>query len=142
MSITAANCTFMMTVGTIFPTPQQLQQFAADEIFTVAGIHSSEVVMGVDGVMTAGFVFVPIEQGIMLQADSPSEFLFDSWWATQLQLKDILYANATITFPSLGQKWNMVKGSLTTYQPLPNAKKLLQPRQHGITWQNVIPALI
>lgn len=141
MSITAANAILFLGIPGLFPVPQQIQGFAADDVYDVDAIESAEVSMGVDGVMTAGFVYVPVKQSFTLQADSTSTFLFDTWWATQQQAADIIYANGSLILPSLGTKWTQTKGALTSWKPIPDAKKLLQPRKFQVTWETVLPAL-
>lgn len=142
MSITSANATFFISIAGLFPAPQQLFKFAADEVFDTDPIEAAEVQMGVDGYKTAGFVFVPVKQGISLMADSPSAALFDQWYAAQQTARDVFNANGTIYLPTLGTKWAMINGTLTTYPPLPNARKVLQPRKFGVTWERVSPAVI
>ena len=139
MSITSATAILMLGIPSLFPVPQQLQGFAADDIFDVDAIDSAEVLMGVDGILSAGFVFVPIRQNISLQADSPSNIIFDTWWAFQQQTKDVFFANGSVVIKSLSSKWTLVKGSLTSYKPIPDAKRIMQPRRFTITWQSVQP---
>lgn len=141
MSITAANAIVMLSIIGIVPVPQQIQGFAADDVFDTDAIESAEVSMGVDGVMTAGFVFVPVRQTFTVQADSPSASIFDLWWATQQAAADIFYANGLVVLPSLGQKWQQTKGALTSWKPIPDAKKLLQARKFQITWESVLPSI-
>jgi hypothetical protein len=141
MSITSTNAIIMIGVTGIFPVPFQLQQFAADDIFDVESIEAAETMMGVDGVLTGGMVFVPVRMTISLMADSVSNVLFDTWWALTQQARDIFPANGNVILKGTGQKWTLVNGILTNYKPLPDAKKILQPRRHQITWQQVIPAV-
>lgn len=141
MSITGANAAFILTIPSVFPAPQQLQNFAADDVFDTEPLESAEVLMGVDGKMSGGFVFVPVKQVIALQADSPSNSLFDAWWASQQVAKAIFEAQGVVILTDLGTKWVLVNGVLTTYPPIPNVKKLLQPRRFGITWESVSPAI-
>lgn len=139
-AITAANATILITIPSIFPTPQQLQGFAADEIFDTDSVESVETLMGVDGVLSAGFVNVPIKWGISLQADSASNFIFDTWY-TQMQVaKDVFPASAIVLLNTIGTKWALTNGYLTAYKPMPDAHKLLMPRKYGITWQTISPA--
>jgi hypothetical protein len=142
VSITAANAILMLSIPGLVPVPQQIQGFAADDVYDVDAIESAEVSMGVDGVMTAGFVYVPVKQNFTLQADSESVGIFDLWWATQQQAADVFYANGGIVLPSLGTKWTQTRGALTSWKPVPDAKKLLQPRKFTVTWQSIIPAVI
>lgn len=142
MSITSATAVYMLSVQSLFPTPQQLQGFSADEVYATDPIDSAEVLMGIDGYMSAGFVFVPIKQNISLQADSASNTIFQVWWESQQLIKDLYIANGTIRLPSIGQKLTMTNGVLTTFPPLADAGKTLKPRKYGITWNSVIPAPI
>lgn len=138
--ITSANAVYMLTID-IFPAPQQLQGFAADDIFDTDPIESVETLMGVDGFLSAGFVFVPVRQQIHLQADSPSGSLFDAWWAANQVGRQSLFATGVVTLTALGTKWALFNGVLRSYQPIPNARRVLQPRVFGITWESVSPAV-
>jgi hypothetical protein len=138
-SITGANAVVMLSVTGLFLIPQPLQGFAADDVYDNDPIDSVETMMGVDGVLSAGFVYVPIEQRYALQANSPSVSFFDQWWSAMQQVQDVYFAQGQIRLPSLGKKWNMVNGVLVSYKPLPDGKKLLQPQRFGIRWERVIP---
>ena len=140
-SITGANSVYMLSITGLFPAPQQLQGFAADDVFSTDPVQSAETLMGVDGLLSGGFVFAPIVQGVSLQADSDSNFIFDEWWAAQQQAREVYIANGLVILPNLGTKWNLSRGFLTSYPPMPDAKKLLQPRRFGITWGSVTPAV-
>lgn len=139
-SITGANAVFMLTIPDLYDTPQQLQGFAADDVFSTDALQSAETLMGVDGHLAGGFVFVEIKQTIALQADSPSNDVFDNWHQAQQGAQEVFIANGMVILSNLGRKWTMTRGFLTTYPPLPNAKKILQPRSFGVTWQSVRPA--
>lgn len=139
MSITAANAVVMLTLQPIFLSPYQLQQFAADNIFGTDPLDAAETSMGVDGRLTAGFVNVSTRQTFYLQADSPANDFFDQWYGRQKADQDTYIAGGTILLRSLGKKYTMVRGFLKSYQPLPNAAKVLQARQHTIEWQSAVP---
>lgn len=139
-SLTGATAIYALGVTGLYTVPQQLQGFAADDVFSTEAIQSAEVLMGVDGNLSAGFVYVPVVQNISLQADSPSNDLFDQWWAAQQAAEETYIANALITLKAIGKKWTLTRGFLTKYSPVPDTKKLIQPRQYGITWNRVSPA--
>lgn len=136
-TITSANAVLTLAIVNLFDTPQQLTNFAAEDIYTVEPRQTAEVAMGVDGILSGGFVFVPTTQSISLMADSPSNQLFDDWVQAQETQKDIYYANAVIILQSLQQKWVMTKGVLTSYPPLADAARVLRPRRFTIQWENV-----
>jgi hypothetical protein len=139
--ITSANSVLMLTVFPLFPIPQQLQGFAAEDVFDTDPLESAETLMGVDGRLSAGFVFVPVMQNYALQADSPSVFIFDTWWTSQQIAKTIFFGDMTVLLTSLGKKWAMTNGVLSSYKPLPDGKKVLQPQRFRITWESALPAV-
>lgn len=141
-SLTGANAIITLAVAGIFPAPQQLQGFAADDVFDTDAIESAETVMGVDGKLSAGFVYVPVRQNYSLQADSASIFFFDTWWAQQQATRDIFFASGVTLLTAVGKKWAMSRGVLTSYTPIPATKKLLQPQRFSITWESLLPALV
>lgn len=144
MSITSSNAIYTLNVAGLnaFPGPVQLQQFSAEDIFGTDPISSAEVQMGVDGNMTAGFIFTPKPQQVSLMADSPSNAVFDAWYAQEEQAGDKLEASGIIILPAVRKQYTMVTGFLTSYPPLPNAGRVLQPRRFAITWSRINPANI
>lgn len=140
-TITSANAIFNLSVVPLFLAAQRLQGFAADDVFSTRPINSAEVLMGLDGIQSAGYVNVSVEQEIALQADSPSMFIFDTWYNAQVIAQDLYFASGTVTLPGTGSKWAMTKGVLSTYHSIPDSGKTLKPRRFGITWQSVSPAL-
>src|ERR1700676_3244997 len=139
-SITAANAVIMMALPLVFPVPQPIQGFMADDVFGTDPMHPTEVSRGVDGKLSGGYVYSEIKQTFSLQADSPSNFFFDQWFLQQVALRDTLTANAVILLTSLGSKWIMTKGFLVDYPVIPDAKKLLVGRKFAIQWESVTPA--
>jgi len=137
--ITSANAVILISVPLLLPVPQQLQGFAADDIFDMDDVDATDVVMGVDGILSGGVVFTPKPQNYSLQADSPSISFFDAWYAGQQSAVAAFAAQGTVTFTSVGKSFACATGFLTRYKPMPDAKKTLQPQKFRITWQSVIP---
>ena len=140
MSLTSANATILFSVGTLFPAPIPLSGFAADDIFDVAEVKRAETLMGVDGILSGGFVWEEVKQTFSFQADSPSCLIFDQWQEAEQALEDVYPASATIILPGLATAWACINGFLMTASPMPSAKKLLQPRKFAISWNIVSPA--
>lgn len=141
-SLTAATAVYILSITDLFPVGQQLQGFAADDVFSTEQVPSAEVLMGVDSRLSGGFIYAPVVQTIMLQADSDSNFIFDQWWAVQQQQQEAFIANAIVMLKAVGSKWNLTRGFLTQYKPIPDAKKILQARQFQITWNFVLPSVV
>jgi len=140
MSITSANAVLTLSQPILFPTPVQIQGFAVDDIYDMDEVKSVETLMGVDGVLSAGFVFRERVQHIMLQADSASNDFFDTVNMQQEAALDVYQLSGQIQLPGIATKFNQIKGFLTGYKPMPDAKRTLTPRRYEITWEKVFPA--
>lgn len=141
-SITSANAVIMLAVPGVFPVPQSIQQFSAEDIFTNDPVQANEVAMGVDGHLAAGFVYTAVSWSVSLMADSPSNAFFDTWYNTMKRNVESYRCNGTIWLKSVNQKYDMVNGALTTYRNMSDAARVLRPRAFVITWESVSPALI
>lgn len=141
-TLTAANSVITLLITGILPVPQQLQGFATDDIFSTEAVESAEVLMGVDGKLSAGWVPTIKKQTYTLQADSPSNAIFDAWASAQEAAREIFAAQGSVSLPGLGTAYVMTTGYLTSYVPVPEAKKILQPRKFTVSWQAILPVPI
>lgn len=141
-SLTVANSVIMFVVPDLFPVPQQLVGYSTDDVFTTEPVDSVETVMGLDGKLSAGWVPTPKRQTFVLQADSLSILMFDTWQQSQEAIKDAYVANAVITLPSLGRFYTCTKGFLTNYAAIPDARRTLQARRFQITWESILGAAL
>lgn len=141
-TLTSANATIFLQVAGLFSIPQQLQGFAADDVFSSEKLNSAELSMGVDGKLSAGFVFVPAKWSISLQADSDSNFFFDQWYLAQQTARELLPASGLVLLRTLNTKWTLTRGFLTGYTPIPDTKKKIEPRNFECTWQSIVPSAV
>jgi hypothetical protein len=141
-SITSANSIFIITVPGLYGSGVQLQGYAADKAFATEALEVAEVKMGVDGIMTAGYVPNPVKQKITLQADSQSKEIFSTILAAMQQTRDIYWMAGVITLPATGETFSLSQGVLTSLHPVPDAEKVLAPQEYEITWQSVQRALL
>jgi hypothetical protein len=137
-TITSANSVLTLSVSGVYDSPVNIQGYAVDDAFESEAVQQSEVLMGVDGVLSGGKVWVPYKMTVHLQADSPSIEIFDAWRAAQDAQVDVFVANANIVLPSTGMSYSLVNGYLTTATPFPAVKKTLQPVVYEITWQTIV----
>lgn len=138
-SITAANSIYMIAILGLYPIPQQLQGYAADAAFDTEAADSAEIVIGVDGIMSAGFVPFVTKQTINIMPDSPSSLLFEDWMAAQKAAREVYYANASVTLPSVNRAYVLTNGILTSFPAIPGTRKVLQARAFTITWESINP---
>src|SRR5205085_721504 len=80
---TAADAVITLSQPILFPVPQRLQGFSADDVTDIEPAKVLEHAMGVDGVLSFGFVWAERMQTIRLQADSASNSFFDVVNASQ-----------------------------------------------------------
>ncbi len=139
-TITAANAVIMLSVSGLFDAPVQLQGFSADDVFSTEAVENAEVIMGVDGVLSGGFIYNPVKWDITLQADSDSNDLFETWHSNNAPPNDIFTGDATVILKSIGKAYTLTRGFLMNYPSMPDAKKVLQPRKYGLVWNKIEPA--
>lgn len=139
-SLTGASAIITFAIPGLFNTPVQIQGFAADDVFDADVQEIAETSMGVDGLLSGGYVNVPVKQTIALQADSPSIPFFENWAAQQARAVDVYTADGRCNIVATGRTYIMTRGFLTSYATMPAVKKLLQPRRFTVTWQSVRPA--
>ena len=137
-TLTVTNSVIMITIQNVYNTATQLQGYAADDVYDFEDIDVSETSMGVDGTLSAGKIYVPIPWSISLQANSPSNAVFDAWYAYQSTPNgDVAPASINITLNGLGFKWTLSNGFLKKYSPAPTAKKIAQPRKFMIEFNSI-----
>lgn len=139
-TLTSANAILLFSVDGLFPVPQQIQGFATEDIFEAEAIDNAETAMGVDGKLSAGWVPNPVKLGITLQADSESVDFFEQVYLAQQAVRETYVWNGTIFLRAVQKKFAMHRGFMTNYKPLPDGKKILQPRKFMLTFEAVTPS--
>lgn len=132
--ITSADAVYMLTAAGVYSAPQQLQEFGADRAFATEAADIVEAILGVDGVLSFGWLPRMFTQTIILQANSPSNLVFDTIVATGVANRQPIVLSASIQFPGLGQQYNLDNGTIKSYPPINEAAKVLQPRTFGLVW--------
>jgi hypothetical protein len=125
-TLTTANSTLALTTEALFPAAQRLQGYAADDAFDFDAVENGEYSMGIDGKLSAGFVYNEIPFTITLQADSASLTLFEQIWQYEYTNRTKLQQNLTVTVPAVSKRYNLVNGFMKSYKA-PAGKKILQP---------------
>lgn len=134
-NLTSANSVFTMQVDGLFPAPVVIEGYSTDRAFEAAPVETGEVQMGVDGKMSAGWIPNPIPLDVFLQATSKSNDYFEQIDAAETAQRTKLKIRAVISIPSLGKQYTFQKGYLVKVPRLPNAGKVLQPRNYQIMFE-------
>lgn len=125
-TLTVANSTLTQTTEALYPAAQRIQGYAADDAFDFAEVENGEYSMGIDGKLSAGFVFNEIPFTFTLQADSPSLAIYENVWQYEYSNRTKLTQNVTVTLPAVGKRYELKNGFLRSYKA-PSGKKILQP---------------
>lgn len=140
--LTTANAEFALEVDGVFTTPQAMQGWAADDAFATDNIAPNEVLMGVDGLLSGGYVAYPTKLMFTLQADSPSVVTMDTLISSMDAVRGTFPISANIAIPNLGKQYTFTRGFLTGARKFGDAKKLSQPLKYELTFQSCQPAPI
>lgn len=141
-TITSANSSFAIAIAGVYTAPQSIQGYATDDAFLVEAIEKVETRIGIDGKLSAGYIFNPYKQSITLQGDSASFDIFNNWQLAQDAAREVIAAAATIIHPSIGYRYVLTNGYLSKFKPMPDAKKTLQTIQFEITWEKIVGAKV
>lgn len=139
-TITSANASLSLSIAGVFPVPIPIEGFSTDDAFDTDNVAPTEAVMGVDGKLSGGYTPYPVKLKVVLQADSPSNLIFDAWRQAMDAAQEAFAANMTIIAPSIGKVYTFLGGFLTGDMPTPQGKKVLQSQTYEITFQSVSAA--
>ena len=132
--LTSANSEFLLAINDLYPVPQKLQGYSADDGFTTDAVTATETQVGVDGHVGHGFVFNIVKQNIELMANSPSMQLFEDWYNAMQAAREVYTCNAVILLPSVRKKYTLTDGTLAETTLIIGAKKVLQPARFSLSW--------
>lgn len=141
-TITSANSSFILTVRDVFPLPQILQGYAADDAFTQEAFDLTETRMGVDGILSGGYTPSPKRITVMLQPDSIALDVFLNWKAANEAAKETLVGSAVIALPSISKGFTLGTIFFKNSQGMPSAKKVLEPFPAILEYQDLTAAPI
>lgn len=136
-TITSANSVLTLVCPLVFPVPQNIQGYAADDAFATEAVDAAQAIMGVDGQLSYGFTPFPLKVNISLQANSKSIDVFQTILQASQAVREAFSLDATIVYPSIERTFILTNGVLTRATPFSAAKKVLQPVQYEITFENV-----
>lgn len=139
--ITSANAVFTLDVPGVFTTPQVLQGFSTDDAFASDEVEPAEVVIGVDGIMSFGWLPFLVPLTVVFQADSPSiPNTMETWLAAQAGARQIYPAvSAQIVLPQLGKQYTFITGVVKRFSPTPKGGKILGPQSYQFIWNYWMP---
>jgi Tail fiber protein gp32 len=138
--ITSANSVFTLNIPDVFSTPQTLQGYATDDGWATETVEIAETMLGVDGIMSYGYLPFIIHQTIVFQADSISiPDTMEAWISAEIAVRGKYRADGTLVIPSLNKVYQLGNGVITRMTPVPAGKRVLGPQTYQIDWNYWAP---
>lgn len=140
MDITSSNAVLTISPrssGLIGVGAFTVEGFASDDAFMADSVDVAEAVMGVDGRLSVGYTPYITKQTVTLQADSPSVVLFETIVGAQNTLRQPIFLDAVLALPAVQKSYVFTLGAMTRITPFPAGKRILQPVQYEISWEQV-----
>lgn len=134
--ITSANSSVYL-FASLFPAGLKFENFSADSAWASDNYETVEHRMGVDGHMAAGYT--PVEKTITftLEANSPTLDGLDLLLQTTEVSKTPIFGQMVITLPSLKRTFTLVNCILTSFKLLPDAERVLAPREATFVCESI-----
>lgn len=134
--ITSSNASVYL-FASLFPAGLKFENFSADSAWASENYETVEHRMGVDGHMAAGYT--PVEKTITftLEANSPTLDGLDLLLQTTEVSKTPIFGQMVITLPSLKRTFTLVNCILTSFKLLPNADRVLAPREATFVCESI-----
>lgn len=134
--ITSANSSVYL-FASLFPAGLKFENFSTDSAWASDNYETVEHRMGVDGHMAAGYT--PVEKTITftLEANSPTLDGLDLLLQTTEVSKTPIFGQMVITLPSLKRTFTLVNCILTSFKLLPNADRVLAPREATFVCESI-----
>jgi hypothetical protein len=140
-TLTAANSVLTLTCPDLDIGPVQIQGFATDDAFDTTEVKPAEVMVGVDGKKSEGYIAFLVPFKFILQADSLSIDIMDAIQEAQEAAQETYELGVSLSAPGLGKLWTFTDGTLTAFKKTPQGKKLMQPQNYEITFGKMISAI-
>ena len=136
IDITSANSSAYY-YSPLFPAGLKFENFSTDGAWSQDNYEIIEHRMGVDGHMAAGYTPVEKEISFNFEANSPSLDGLDLLWQNMEVEKQPYIGDIVITCPSVGKTYTLTNCILTGYKLIPNAEKVLDPREAVFTCEDI-----
>lgn len=141
-TLTNANSVLTLAVGDLDIGPVQLQGFGTNDMFDTTAIKSAEVMVGVDGVKSQGYIAFLVPFKFTLQADSLSIDIMDAIQEAQEAARETYELSMSLSAPGLGKLWTFINGTITEFKKTPKGEKLMQAQSYEITFGKMISSVV
>lgn len=142
-TITSANSVITLFAPQYSPLPLIVGGAATDEWVGIDPQAQAEVMKGVDGRMSAGWLPSITQTTIKLQADSDSLAWMRGLLTAQTANREILWlTTGTIMIPGVNESYVLSKGVIENGGIIPGIGKVLSPLVYTIKWDRVVSSIL
>ena len=117
-----------------------VQGYSSDDAFATEAVDTAETRIGVDGLMSAGYLPRLNKMSITLSPDSITLPVFNALVGVQDQIKELILLDGILTLQSINTTFALVNGVMSRITPIPPGKKVLDPVSYELTWWQITPA--
>lgn len=135
-TLTTANSKILLNAP-VFPAPVELKQYSTDDIINQDDIEFAESRMGIDGIMSSGYVINSRVVNMTFESTSPSIDTFNLWINAMKTARDVLIAPAMrVSVPSLNATYVFTNGVIKSGKEMPDLKKTSQPITYTLEFES------
>lgn len=139
--LTGASAIVTLVVDELYPSGVVIEGFNEDDLMQLDNLTRTEYNMGVDGKLSAGFVYYPIELTLGVMPNHSGYKIFENVAQVQQTLVAPLALSMTIALPGIKRKYTLPNGYVTEFAVMPSVNRLIQPATVGLvfercTWEN------
>lgn len=117
-----------------------VQGYSSDDAFATEAVDIAETHIGVDGLMSAGYLPRLNKMSITLSPDSITLPVFNALVGVQDQIKELILLDGILTLQSINTTFALINGVMSRITPIPPGKKVLNPVSYELTWWQITPA--
>jgi len=137
-SITSISTRFIINISELGLAGHKVEGFSEDEAINFDEVDTTEVYIGVDGQLNAGFIPQLKTMHLSLAPTSRSLTIFNRLYQEMTKREEVIWINsAVITLPAVKQSFALTNGVLSGFTPVTAIKKTLQAVPVKIVWSRV-----
>jgi hypothetical protein len=126
-TITASNATVSVVVPSLFPVPFIVDEFDADNPFSLSGAVIAKTELSLDGVLIAGYTPAIQEWSITLKPTSNARKLFVDWMQASKRDQTVYPANFNINIPGESANYTLTNCIYMEGRDIPDIRQTLAP---------------
>lgn len=137
-SNTAISAKLIINIPELGVVGHKVEGFGADDAVSFEEVDTTEVFIGVDGQLVAGFIPQLKTMRLTLAATSASLTIFNRLYQEMEKREEVVWIqSAVLILPAIRQGFALTNGALSGFVAAPNVKKTLQSVPVRIVWDSV-----